>query len=102
MLSALAAKGVPSTLVRLNQMDTFFDDEATWRAGLAARYPHLQYGIVEQIGGLWNFGDLSTRLDRASPVIGQHTTEILGELGFDGPSIASLLQSGAVADQPVT
>ena len=98
-LAALGTNGVPSTQVRLDQMDAFFDDDATWQAGLAARYPHLEYGMVEQIGGLWDFGDLSTRLDRASPVIGQDTTEILAELGFDDRAVAALLKSGAVADR---
>jgi crotonobetainyl-CoA:carnitine CoA-transferase CaiB-like acyl-CoA transferase len=96
VLDAFEHHGVPSTEVRLDQMDAFFDDPATWDAGLGARYAHPRYGTVEQVGSLWSFGDLSTRLDRASPEIGQHTTEILSELGFDESEIAALLASTAV------
>jgi crotonobetainyl-CoA:carnitine CoA-transferase CaiB-like acyl-CoA transferase len=77
-------------------MNPYFDDSATWSSRLAVRYPHAKYGEVEQVGTLWDFGELSTRLDRASPEIGQHSHEILGDLGFDDDAIASLIDSGAV------
>jgi crotonobetainyl-CoA:carnitine CoA-transferase CaiB-like acyl-CoA transferase len=95
-LDALGRHGVPSTEVRLDQMESFFDDPATWAAGLGARYPHPRYGVVEQVGSLWSFGDLAARLDRASPEIGQHTQEILTELGLGDEDIATLLAAGAV------
>jgi crotonobetainyl-CoA:carnitine CoA-transferase CaiB-like acyl-CoA transferase len=99
VLRELADRGVPSTRVRLDQMDAFFDDPATWSAGLAARYAHPVWGTVEQIGSMWSLGDLSARFERSSPTIGQHTVEILAELGFDGPAIDALLASGAVTDR---
>jgi len=95
-IAALSRAGVPCTDVRLDQMDTFFDDPATWDARLACKYPHMTLGTVEQIGSLWSFGDLATRLDRSSPEIGEHTGEILTELGFDDAEVASLLASGTV------
>jgi crotonobetainyl-CoA:carnitine CoA-transferase CaiB-like acyl-CoA transferase len=97
VLGALAAEGVPATEVRLDQMNAFFDDAATWAAGLGARYPHPEYGDVEQIGALWNFGDLGARLDRASPALGQHSVEILTELGFGPEQLDALFATGAVA-----
>ena len=95
LLGELTARGVAATRVGLDQMEAFFDDPATWSSGLAARYPHPQWGDVEQIGSMWNFGDLLTRFERPSPLIGQHTVEILAELGFDAEAIDSLLASGA-------
>lgn len=95
VLDELAARGVPATQVRLDQMQAFFDDPVTWSSGLAARYPHAEWGTVEQIGSMWSFGDLTTRFACASPLIGQHTVEILTELGFDAAAVDALLASGA-------
>ncbi|MHB8463969.1 MAG: CoA transferase [Acidimicrobiales bacterium] len=99
LLAALARAGVPSTDVRLDQMNPFFDDPQTWEAGLACRYPHASLVTVEQIGSLWSFGELTTRLDRSSPEVGQHSLEVLAELGFSDADMRSLLVSGAVATE---
>jgi crotonobetainyl-CoA:carnitine CoA-transferase CaiB-like acyl-CoA transferase len=82
-------------------MEAFFDDDATWASQLAARYPQVKYGTVEQVGSLWTLGDQSARLDRSSPEVGQHSREILTELGFSDADIESLLASGAVTEQQV-
>jgi crotonobetainyl-CoA:carnitine CoA-transferase CaiB-like acyl-CoA transferase len=68
--------------VRLAQLDAFLDDPANDRAGLRASYRHALYGQLEQIGGLWDFGDLPLRLDRPPPTLGQHSREVLDELGL--------------------
>lgn len=97
VLAGLAARSVPATRVGLDRMDAFFDDPATWDAGLAAAYPHATLGRVEQVGSLWTLGDMAARLDRASPEVGQHSEEILAELGYSASAIATLVASGAVA-----
>ena len=102
VLDELTSRGVPATELRLDQMQTFFDDPATWSSGLAARYAHPVWGDVEQIASMWNFGDLTTRFERPSPLIGQHTVEILAELGFDAEAIDSLLASGAAVTSEIT
>ena len=73
----------------------FFDDPANLKAGLIARYPHAEYGMLEQPGASWHFGDLDTRFDYAPPVLGEHTVEILTEIGLSHDDIDALLDSGA-------
>ena len=82
LLGALEAAGIPAERVRQNQRDAFFDSAENQAAGLVARYPHPVYGMFEQPGALWAFGDLDVRLDRAPPTVGQHSVEILEEVGF--------------------
>jgi crotonobetainyl-CoA:carnitine CoA-transferase CaiB-like acyl-CoA transferase len=52
------------------------------------------YGRFEQPGAFWSFGDLGVRLDKAPPALGQHTVEILEELGFGRDVIDRLVTDG--------
>jgi len=94
-LTQLAAAEVPADEVRLDQRDAFFSSTANDAAGLIARYEHVDYGQVEQPGAFWDFGDLTVKLDRAPPGLGEHTVEVLSEVGFDRDAIDALLASGA-------
>ena len=96
LLWQLRRAGVPAEPLRLDQMDPFFDASASRVAGLVARYPHADWGQVEQIGSLWNMGDLPPRLDRASPTLGEHSREIFEELGLDPELYASLHAEGKI------
>jgi len=94
LLWQLQRAGVPAEPLRLDQMDAFFDAAASAASNLVARYPHAAWGEVEQIGSLWNMGDLPPRLDRASPALGEHSREIFEELGLDPALYTSLEAEG--------
>jgi crotonobetainyl-CoA:carnitine CoA-transferase CaiB-like acyl-CoA transferase len=94
-LERLAAQGVQAEAVRLDQLDAFLDDPVLRRLGLCVQYPHTTFGDVAQIGGLWQLGDLSLQLDRAAPALGEHTREVLSDLGLAAAEIDVLIESGA-------
>jgi crotonobetainyl-CoA:carnitine CoA-transferase CaiB-like acyl-CoA transferase len=94
VVAALEAAGVPTERVREDQRVPFFDSEANQAAGLVARYPHPIYGMFEQPGAFWAFGDLDVRLDKAPPTVGQHTVEILEEVGMSSDDINRLVAGG--------
>ena len=97
-LDRLAAAGVPAEAVRLDQRDAFLDDAANRAAGLVATYEHGDWGRLDQTGGLWDFGDLALRIERPPSRLGEHTVEVLTELGLDAAAIDALLRSGAAVD----
>ena len=97
VLRELAAAGLDAELVTTDQMDAFFASPDNVGADLVARYEHPVYGELEQIGALWSFGDLSVRLDRPPPTLGQHTAEVLAEVGFDPGAIQGLAAAGVIA-----
>jgi crotonobetainyl-CoA:carnitine CoA-transferase CaiB-like acyl-CoA transferase len=95
VLDALTAAGVPCEELRLDQKEAFFSSADNDAAGMIARYRHIDYGDVEQPGAFWDFGDLDVRLDRAPPGLGEHTVEVLTEVGIDPATIDGMLAAGA-------
>ncbi|HVV12679.1 CoA transferase [Amycolatopsis sp.] len=100
----LTAAGVPAEEVREFRWFSVWDDEENLRTRQVVSYPHCEWGELRQFGAYWDFGELSLKLDRACPGVGEHTTEILTELGFSPGDVAALARSGAVAgpELPVT
>jgi crotonobetainyl-CoA:carnitine CoA-transferase CaiB-like acyl-CoA transferase len=92
---------VPCGPLKLAQKSAFFDDPDNLASGLVASYEHIEWGKFEQPGALWYFGDMTLKHELAPPTLGQHTVEILGELGVSYDSIDALLAAGvAVAYSP--
>ncbi|MBN9112202.1 MAG: CoA transferase [Pseudonocardia sp.] len=94
-LKDLDAAGIPAERVRRNQEQTFFDTEGG-PDGLATASRHPVYGRIEQPGRLWDFGDLGLRVDVPPPMLGQHTVEVLGGLGFAPEAIDELVSARVI------
>ena len=88
----LEGADVPCEPALENQRDAFLDDPC--HAGLRTRYRHAIYGELEQIGALWDFGELPLQIDRPPPALGEHSREILREHGFGDNDIARLVAQG--------
>ncbi len=97
LVAELETAGVPVERVRLDQGSSYFDAPENRSSRLAVRYPHVSWGQLEQIGALWSFGDLPLRLELAPPGLGQHTSEILQELGFDDAERKRLAEAAVIA-----
>ena len=72
-----------------------FDDELV-RLGLVTEYDHALLGRIRQFGNLITFSDTPGRQDRPTPMVGEHTREILGELGYDEAAIEGFQKRGVV------
>ena len=72
-----------------------FDDELV-RLGLVTEYDHALLGRIRQFGNLITFSDTPGRQDRPTPMVGEHTREILGELGYDEAAIDGFQKRGVV------
>jgi crotonobetainyl-CoA:carnitine CoA-transferase CaiB-like acyl-CoA transferase len=57
---------------------------------------------MEQPGALWYFGDVGTRLELAPPAVGEHTVEVLTEVGLSRQQIDSLLSAGVAKALEIT
>jgi crotonobetainyl-CoA:carnitine CoA-transferase CaiB-like acyl-CoA transferase len=58
---------------------------------------HPKAGRTKALGMPVKFSETPCAVTRASPLLGQHTREILASLGYDDAAVDRLAASGAVA-----
>lgn len=98
LTAALDAAGVPNDpVVFEDAMHRFFDDPSNRDMNLVSALPHPVYGLVEQPGAFWNFDDAPIRFTRACPALGEHSDEIMRELGFSDAEIADYREKKIIA-----
>lgn len=73
-----------------------FEDPQVKHLGLRRRVHHPKAGELEVPGLPYLFSETPGSVTRHPPVLGEHTTEVLQELGFGPQDIASLRQEGAI------
>lgn len=94
---ALARKaGAQAVPARTQQLDAFLGSAANQRLGLVTTNRHSAYGDVRHVGGHWSFEGQRLKLDRAVPMLGEHSREVLAEAGFTAAEIDGILAGGAV------
>ncbi|HEV7341694.1 MAG TPA: CoA transferase [Sphingopyxis sp.] len=98
LLAALDAAGVPSDAVIFEDaMHRFFDDPQNRDLNLVSVLPQPLYGLVEQPGAFWHFGDVPIVFKRCAPAVGQHRDEILREIGYSDAEIAGFREAKIIA-----
>lgn len=58
--------------------------------------PHTTAGTVRQLGSPMRFSGTPTRRDRAAPLLGEDSTAVLAELGYDAAAVRSMLEQKVV------
>ncbi len=77
-LAALEAAVVPANPV--NRIDEVFDDPQVQARGLRIDVPHAAGGTVAMVRNPLKFSATPLQYTQAAPVLGQHTTQVLGEV----------------------
>jgi crotonobetainyl-CoA:carnitine CoA-transferase CaiB-like acyl-CoA transferase len=77
---ALDTAGVPAAPI--NTVDQVFAEPQLVHRGMLQHLPHPLGGTVPQVVSPIRFQDAPLRFDRAPPLLGQHTQEVLRELGL--------------------
>ncbi|NVO16912.1 MAG: CoA transferase [Rhodoplanes sp.] len=92
LIKALDAVGVPCAPI--NDIPQVFDDPQIRHREMRRDLPHPVAGTVPQVVSPLRFADEPLRFDRAPPLLGQHTRDILAELGLDDAAQSELAARG--------
>jgi crotonobetainyl-CoA:carnitine CoA-transferase CaiB-like acyl-CoA transferase len=88
LLKILEEADVPATPV--NTVDQVMNDPQTAERGIVQRVRHAKLGEIPVVGTPLHFSRMSPGVRRAAPLRGQHTDEILAEVGYTPAGIQAL------------
>ena len=90
------AAGIPAgPILDIGQMH---DDPQAIARGMITEVEHPRAGEVKTLGCPVTFHGTPAGVRRAAPLLGEHTREVLAEVGYDEAAIEALLVEGIVAD----
>jgi crotonobetainyl-CoA:carnitine CoA-transferase CaiB-like acyl-CoA transferase len=84
------------TVVPLMDIDELADGEFAKERSLIWDLDHPKAGKVRQYGSPLHFSDTPVGFRNFAPLLGEHTAEVLGELGYSASDIAALEEKNVV------
>ena len=93
-LQRLRAAAVPAAVPASRNDSAFLRDPAQLRTGRIAECPHPTRGRVRETGVLVQVSGSTPPAHRLAPGLGEHTDEVLRELGYAQPDIDALRAEG--------
>ena len=93
-LRLLAAHDIPCA--RVQPLTEFMEDPAVSHHGMIRRYHHPEVGSLTMMGTPIRFSQTPGRDAGPPPTLGQHTEEVLRELGYTDPQIAEMRRRNIV------
>lgn len=77
------------------------NDPQIARNGTFVEYDHPTEGRIKTPGFPYKFSETPASIRQGAPVVGQHTSEVLQEIGMSSEAVATFFASGVVAETSV-
>jgi crotonobetainyl-CoA:carnitine CoA-transferase CaiB-like acyl-CoA transferase len=94
LLDELERVGVPAGPI--NSVPEMFEDPQAKHRGILINMDHPLSDDLRQVANPMRFSESTIVHDKHPPLLGEHTSELLNELGFDDAAIDRLKQAGVV------
>ena len=94
----LEEAGIPGGVI--NRIDQVVADPHLTEREFIRQLPHARAGTVRTTGSPLHFSQTPVRLDHTGPLLGEHSQEVLSELGFDLAAQQRLVEVGTVGRPP--
>jgi crotonobetainyl-CoA:carnitine CoA-transferase CaiB-like acyl-CoA transferase len=96
----LDSRGAPCEIPVQDGAKHFLLNPAYVESGLAAEYHHSMWGLMREVGQVIHLSETPGKVKGPAPRLGEHTEEILAEVGYSAAQIQELLSQGVVASAP--
>jgi crotonobetainyl-CoA:carnitine CoA-transferase CaiB-like acyl-CoA transferase len=87
-LPRLDANDIPNAPI--NTITEVFDNPQIKHLGIPRQISHPLMGTTHLVGSPINLSDTPARFFRAAPLLGEHTEEVLEQLGYDNAAVKAL------------
>ena len=93
-LPRLDANSIPNAPI--NTIQEVFTNPQIGHLEIPREISHPKMGVSKLVGSPINMSDTPPRFFRAAPLLGEHTEEVLAQLGYDGTTLKELRASGVI------
>jgi formyl-CoA transferase len=93
-LECLSKNGVPAAPI--HKLSEALAHPQVVARGLIVQTEHPTVGALQQIGLPIKFQDEDRRANRPPPLLGEHSQEVLSELGYTSEAIQALRSNGVI------
>ena len=96
VLRALGPEGADLPCARVASPEELIEDPQLVARGMIERHPHPTVGEVLFHGNPLKLSGAEPRARALAPDLGEHTAEVLGELGLDAAALEALAADGVI------
>ena len=93
-LARLDANQIPNAPI--NTIAEVFDNPQMKHLGIPKQISHPKMGMSNLVGSPINLSDTPPKFFRAAPLLGEHTEQVLANLGYDIDAVKELRASGVI------